>query len=200
MKLVSLLVFKWVENSSVLLSITADLSEFNFFTRNSIREHIIFHSRLIVGRTPVGSRQAVSMEEKLGRCYAYVHPSGLAAAVLTDNEYPMRVAFNLLSAALRDFFESYGMKGLEASADQELEWPRGMELLQEYKDPDSADKLSKVQRDLDEVKEVMLKNIDDLLLRGEQMESLMQKTNDLSSASYTFYRQAKKNNQCCTAI
>lgn len=200
MKLLSLIVFKWAERAPLLLSVATELAEFNFFTRGSIKEHIIFHSRLVVGRTNLGTRQAVTMEENLGKCFAFVHPCGLAGAVIADNEYPMRVAFNLLNSALREFFEAHGAAGLEADTDLDLAWPRGQELLKEYQDPDTADKLSKVQRDLDEVRDVMLKNIDDLLLRGEQMESLMQRTQDLSSASYNFYRQAKKNNQCCTAI
>jgi synaptobrevin family protein YKT6 len=39
--------------------------------------------------------------------------------------------------------------------------------------------------------------MDDILKRGEAIESLMQKSEDLSQVSYQFYRTAKKNNQCC---
>jgi len=39
--------------------------------------------------------------------------------------------------------------------------------------------------------------MDDILQRGENIESLMTKSADLSSTSVQFYRTAKKNNQCC---
>eukprot|EP00070_Physeter_catodon_P036395 XP_028343289.1 VAMP-like protein YKT61 [Physeter catodon] len=74
----------------------------------------------------------------------------------------------------------------------------GRELLQQYQNPVEADRILKVQRGLDEVKDVMLKNIDDLLQRGEKLDDLMKRSEDLSNTSYQFYRQAKKNNQCCS--
>lgn len=43
----------------------------------------------------------------------------------------------------------------------------------------------------------MLKNMDELLQRGEKLEDLMQKTSDLSKTSVEFYRSARSQNQCC---
>eukprot|EP00918_Siedleckia_nematoides_P067814 GHVU01147601.1.p2 GENE.GHVU01147601.1~~GHVU01147601.1.p2 ORF type:complete len:129 (-),score=20.35 GHVU01147601.1:830-1216(-) len=74
----------------------------------------------------------------------------------------------------------------------------GDEMLVKYQNPLEADKLLKVQSDLDEVKDVMLKNIDELLQRGEKLENLMERSEDLSQTSHQFYRTAKKNNQCCS--
>ena len=45
--------------------------------------------------------------------------------------------------------------------------------------------------------ELKVEVMDDILKRGQAMEILMQKTNDLNDGSKQFYRVAKKNNQCC---
>ncbi|MQL94770.1 hypothetical protein Taro_027413 [Colocasia esculenta] len=50
-------------------------------------------------------------------------------------------------------------------------------------DPAEADKLLKIQRDLDETKIILHKTIDSVLARGEKLDSLVEKSSDLSAAS-----------------
>ena len=64
-------------------------------------------------------------------------------------------------------------------------------------DPAQADKLTKIQRDLDETKVVLHKTIESMLERGEKLEALVDKSSDLSMASQMFYKQARKSNSCC---
>lgn len=46
----------------------------------------------------------------------------------------------------------------------------------------------------------MHKNIDHMLDRGEKIDVLVAKSNDLSSTSKVFYKQAKKSKRCCTVM
>eukprot|EP00922_Rhytidocystis_sp_ex-Travisia-forbesii_P054213 GHVS01080422.1.p2 GENE.GHVS01080422.1~~GHVS01080422.1.p2 ORF type:complete len:243 (+),score=53.00 GHVS01080422.1:108-836(+) len=184
----------------IQLSSSVNLQSFPFFHRSTIKEHIQFHSRLVASRTPTGARQRVEFERNLGFCHAYVHPSGLAATCLTSSSYPIRVAFGLITQSLRKFQELYCGRWESLTSDVPegtMFSKEGADLVQTYQNPVEADKLLKVQKDLEEVKDVMLKNIDDLLQRGEKLEDLMQKSEDLSTTSYQFFRQAKRNNQCC---
>lgn len=64
-------------------------------------------------------------------------------------------------------------------------------------DPVQADKLTKIQKDLDETKITLHQTIESVLQRGEKLENLVDKSSDLSMASQMFYKQARKNNQCC---
>ncbi|CAF1698565.1 unnamed protein product [Brassica oleracea var. botrytis] len=50
-------------------------------------------------------------------------------------------------------------------------------------DPAEADKLLKIQRELDETKIILHKTIDSVLARGEKLDSLVEKSSDLSMAS-----------------
>ena len=72
--------------------------------------------------------------------------------------------------------------------------------IQRYQDPMEADKILKIQRELDETKVVLHKTIDSVLARGEKLDNLVDKSTDLSLASQMFYKQAKKQNQCCTMM
>ncbi|KAG8095385.1 hypothetical protein GUJ93_ZPchr0012g21427 [Zizania palustris] len=44
------------------------------------------------------------------------------------------------------------------------------------------------------------KTIDSVLARGERLDSLVEKSSDLSAALQMFYKQAKKANSCCTIL
>ena len=70
--------------------------------------------------------------------------------------------------------------------------------LREWQNPLEADKLLKIEKELQEVQEVVHKNLQDLLKRGEAMDDLMTKSNDLNTASVIFYNKAKKGyTKCC---
>lgn len=49
----------------------------------------------------------------------------------------------------------------------------------------------------DETKIVLHQTIESVLKRGEKLDALVDKSNDLSLASQMFYKQAKKANSCC---
>ena len=64
--------------------------------------------------------------------------------------------------------------------------------LKKWQDPSEADKLMKIEKELLEVKEVIHKNLADLLKKGEELDKLMVKSKDLSAVSVDFYKKAKK--------
>ena len=57
----------------------------------------------------------------------------------------------------------------------------------------------KVEKELFEVKEIMHQNLNDILKRGENLDTLMARSKDLSTVSVDFYKKAKKQNtKCCS--
>jgi len=202
MKLLSLIIYRWQEDNSLELVTCEELTSFSFFHRGPLREHIKFHSRLIASRTPPGQRQSIDFDQNLGKCYSWSHPEAngptLTATVLVDGEYPMRVAFGLAAEAIRILRETVSKDTVEAAkADMAINSPEIQALFAKFQNPAEADKLTKIEKDLEEVKGVVMQSMDDLLKRGESLDQLMQKSKDLSSTSVQFYRTAKKNNQCC---
>lgn len=74
---------------------------------------------------------------------------------------------------------------------------QGITLFPGLQDPHQADKLAKIQADLDETKVVLHRTIESMLERGEKLDNLVDKSQDLSMASQMFYKQARKTNSCC---
>ena len=70
-------------------------------------------------------------------------------------------------------------------------------MLGEFQTPEAADKLSSVQAELDETKVIMHETIQNVLTRGEKLDTLVDNTTELSSQARAFYKQSKKANQCC---
>lgn len=69
--------------------------------------------------------------------------------------------------------------------------------LARFQDPAAADKITKIQRDLDDTTEILHKTIDNVLERGVKLDQLVERSDDLSRQSKMFYKQAKKTNSCC---
>jgi len=199
MKLLSLVLYRWNEESSVELQSCFELGNFSFFHKGPIKEHIKFHSRLCANRTPSRRRQAVEFDQNLGRCHTWVHPAGIAAAVLVDAEYPQRVACMLISESVRIFLEAAAGQWENVAQDKDFAITAIQELFAKFQNPVEADQLTKIENDLAEVKETVMQSMDELLKRGESLDVLMQKSKDLSSTSVRFHHMAKKNNQCCKA-
>ncbi|PPD75690.1 hypothetical protein GOBAR_DD27378 [Gossypium barbadense] len=195
MKITSLLVLKCNPEGSdpIILANATDVSHFGYFQRSSVREFIVFVARTVAKRTPPGQRQSVQHEEY--KVHAY-NRNGLVALGFMDDHYPVRSAFSLLNQVLDEYLKNFGESWRTVHADSAQSWP----YLEEALDPAEADKLLKIQRELDETKIILHKTIDSVLERGEKLDSLVEKSSDLSAASQMFYKQAKRTNQCCTLL
>lgn len=157
---------------------------------------LTFFSKTFTKRTEPGARQSITHESYVIHCY--VRSDGLSGAVITDDEYPARVAFVLLTQLLDEFASAVGdsWKTMETSVESSP-FPPLEEYLVKYQDPASADKVTKIQNDLDETTQILHKTIDSVLERGVKLDSLVEKSDDLSRQSKMFYKQAKKTNSCC---
>ncbi len=78
--------------------------------------------------------------------------------------------------------------------------PRLEPALAEYAEPAKVDKLMKLDKQLLETKEILVKTIDKVLERGEKLDELVEKSSGLSAQSKQFYKAAKKTNSCCSVM
>jgi synaptobrevin family protein YKT6 len=200
MKLYGIFICKWKGyQDPVILSSAQDLLSFQYFSRASVKEFMIFFSRTLAKRCQAGSRQQV--EEKEYVFYVQKKLDGLAAILICDSEYPSRVAFTFLSKTVTEYAEAH--KGqIEASIlkDECISAPELERILAKYQNPAEADKLLQIQKDLDDTKVILHQAIDGLLERGEKLDDLVAKSGDLGMASKSFYKTAKKNNSCCVLM
>jgi len=193
MKILSIAIFSCSNKTGKLLSYAQDLSSFGYFQRGSIKEFMLFFSKTLIEKTESGQRQSVQQEEYF--CHVHLQVKGLGGVVICDAEYPRRVAFTLLGKALDEFAVKYDKSTWSSLT--ELPFPQLEEYIKKYQDPVQADPIMRVQNDLDETKIILHKTIESVLDRGDKLDTLIERSDDLSKSSKIFYTTAKKQNQCC---
>ena len=104
---------------------------------------------------------------------------GVVTIAITDKSYPADVVRRLIA----DITKGYSHNGLR-------------DLLKKYQDP-NEDKVHKISCQLEDTKKVVYENIDKLFARGEKLEELVAKTEQLSQETKTFFRRARSTRNRC---
>jgi len=94
--------------------------------------------------------------------------------------------------------QSQGACGTADLPHEALFAAKHLELLVKFQDPGQADQLTQIMAELEQTKLVLHDTIEKALERGCKIETLINKSNDLSGSSKMFFKTAKKQNQCCT--
>ncbi|KAJ3208632.1 palmitoyltransferase [Entophlyctis luteolus] len=198
-KVFSLIVADASSGEGRILAAEHDLSSFNYFQRGSVQEFLAFFAKTAVERTQRGMRQKIE-EQQMYVGHVYVRGDGLAGVIVTDVEYPTRSAFTIVNKILDEFSQKFPRSQFASMspANTASVYPDLRAQLMQYQDPHAADPLLRVQRDLDETKIVLHKTMESLLNRGEVLEDLVNRSDQLSSQSKMFYKTAKSTNSCCT--
>lgn len=174
-----------------------ELSAYSRFTRNNYGEFMTLFSKTVAERTRPGQRQDV--EEQDYTFHAYGRSEGICGIIISDQQYPALVAHQLLSKVVDEFLTK-NPRSAWATGTPSIAMPELRDYLSKYQDPEQADSILKIQKELDETKIVLHKTIESVLQRGEKIDDLVAKSDGLSSQSKMFYQQAKKQNSCCVLM
>lgn len=118
--------------------------------------------------------------------------------VLSDADYPNRVAHSLLAKMLEDFSSKVPAHQFVVAQKQHISYATELNtFLVSYQNPKEADAMTKIQCELDETKIILHDTINGILERGEKLDTLVERSDDLSLQSKMFYKTARKTNQCC---
>lgn len=122
--------------------------------------------------------------------HSYARSEGVCGVLISDEEYPARTAHGCLSKILDEFLTQNPISSFDSlPAGSKLPFAPLREYITKYQDPQNADSILKIQAELDATKIEMRKAIDSVLERGENLEQLVTKSNDLNSSSKAFYKQ-----------
>ena len=120
--------------------------------------------------------------------------------MICDEEYPKRVAIDFLLKVHDNFKLFKAQNNLDLNKiedDTDVKFKYIETEIVDWQDPSKKDSIMKLQNELNDVQDIMRQNLNELLKREENLEKLMEQSNDLSAASVNFYIQAKKTNKCC---
>lgn len=182
-----------------ILSLAKELSSFSYFQRSSIGEMFTFFSRTFAANKQLAPGARTSVKHEAFLCHMYVSPFGVTAVAFADEEYPARVAFGYLSRLCEVFVEATGGQAVTSNEDNSVPsfQAQHTKLLVQFQDPQQADQLTRIMHELEQTKLVLHETIEAALERGQKIDDLIVKSNDLSGSSKMFYKTAKKQNACC---
>lgn len=181
----------------VVLDAAFNMREYSIFQRGSVKEFLTFALKTMARRLPPGSH-CVDYEGKL--CYVFMGSDGLGATCITDKEYPARVAISLLRDIVTEVKAEHAAVWGTVTKDGGLPIPRLEPNLNDYQEPAKVDKILKLDKSLTETKEILHKTIEAVLERGEKLDDLVDKSDELSKTSKLFYKTARKTNTCCVIM
>eukprot|EP01118_Nematostelium_gracile_P007497 TRINITY_DN2448_c0_g1_i1.p1 TRINITY_DN2448_c0_g1~~TRINITY_DN2448_c0_g1_i1.p1 ORF type:complete len:227 (+),score=56.28 TRINITY_DN2448_c0_g1_i1:69-749(+) len=148
-------------------------------------------SRRILEKVP--STRNSSMSYVFERhIFHYTVDDGLTYLCMADEEFGRRVPFSYLEDLKNRFKSTYGQRGKTALAfGMNEDFSRVMKhLMDYYSNNPSADKITKIKGEVDEVKNVMVHNIEKVLERGERIELLVDKTESMSQNAFQFKKSS----------
>ena len=199
MRILSIHVFSLYKDKPIILASAFQLDFVSIFQRSTLKNFINFHSRLVIERVQKDTHAQVQLEK--GICYAFSSDDKVGVTMICDEEYPKRVAIDFLLKVHDNFKVFQTQNNLDLNSiedDTDVNYDYIANEIEEWQDPSKKDNIMKLQSELNDVQDIMRQNLSELLKREENLENLMAKSQDLSSASVNFYKQAKKTNRCCT--
>eukprot|EP01089_Gocevia_fonbrunei_P021045 TRINITY_DN8001_c0_g1_i2.p1 TRINITY_DN8001_c0_g1~~TRINITY_DN8001_c0_g1_i2.p1 ORF type:complete len:207 (+),score=43.14 TRINITY_DN8001_c0_g1_i2:117-737(+) len=204
-KINSILIFSVLPNNPILLNQSHDFSNVSWFYRSKAEEVARFIGRGVVSKVSVPARGGLTSNEGGQTTNVYYQTlnvpvpkdssltsnATLACTVLTDGDYPQRVAISLVGKILSSFINTIPFDHW-ATQSTDIEIPAKFVpiMLQQYQNPQEADDIEKIKKDLNETKDVIMESLDLLLKRGEKLEDLIERSNDLSATSKTFLKES----------
>ena len=195
--LLNIMVCNDKDKKAYSLSRALDLSSFNWLMQGQAKQYIIFSARTASERVQNGSRVSVALEKIPYTIHTYKRVDGLCGIAITDQDYSHRVAHSVITTMLIDFEKQFGNVWKKETQDKQYNFKLIDKLLVEYQDP-NKDKLFALHNDLDEIKEITQNNLSDLLERGENLDKLIQQSDDIGQMAKQFQINTKQG--CCYAI
>ncbi|XP_030035945.2 vesicle-associated membrane protein 7 isoform X1 [Manduca sexta] len=131
--------------------------------------------------------------------FHYIAENKLVFFCITDDKFQRSRAFLFLNEIKRRFITAFGdtaQTAIPYAMNSEFVRVLATEM-KHYSDSRDLDTISRVHGELDELKNIMVKSIDSMAMRGEKLELLVKKTDDLATASCTAPQQLEHYSARC---
>ena len=128
-----------------------------------------------------------------GFLFHYIVHGGLVFLCMADEGFGRHVPFAFLNAVVGLWRSRYGGAGASALAyGMNDEFSAVLQQQMDYHSSRSAaDQINRVQGEIEEVRHVMVENIERVLERGEKIELLVDKTESLNHQAFRFHKSSR---------
>ncbi len=148
-------------------------------------------TRVLLGKIPdVDGKMSYVYDQHV---FHYIVENHIIYMCMCDDQNKRRIPFGFLDDIKQRFIAAYGDKAQTAIAfAMSDDFGRTMQKQMEFYNSASADSFAQVNSKLDDVKNVMVQNIETVLERGEKLELLVDKTDKLQQQAFKFERSSKQ--------
>ncbi|XP_001631076.2 vesicle-associated membrane protein 7 [Nematostella vectensis] len=126
--------------------------------------------------------------------FHYISEDRIIYLCITDDAFERSQAFLYLTEIKRRFQAAYhgrAQTALPFAMNSEFSRVLSAEMKHYSDSREEGSSIAKVQVELDEIRGIMVKNIDSIASRGERLELLIDKAEDLNSSSLTFKKTSR---------
>ena len=127
--------------------------------------------------------------------FHYIVEDGITYLCMADEEFRRRIPFAFLDEVKAKFLDMYGLERAKTAIAFAMngEFSRVLQRnMDYYNENPNADNINRVRSQIDDVRGVMVENIEKVLQRGEKIELLVDKTDRMQQAAFKFEKSAKK--------
>ena len=150
------------------------------------------HAKKIVMQLNQNSPTKMVIESNQN-AFSYIHSDGVCFLCLTDRAYPKRLAFKYLEDLQTEFLKKF--RHQVETADRPYAFIKFDTFIQKtkrmYVDTHASQNLTKLNDDLTDLTKIMTQNIQDVLGRGERIDTVLSKSSKLRDASGKYAKDAK---------
>eukprot|EP00002_Diphylleia_rotans_P040488 TRINITY_DN9601_c0_g1_i1.p1 TRINITY_DN9601_c0_g1~~TRINITY_DN9601_c0_g1_i1.p1 ORF type:complete len:218 (-),score=51.83 TRINITY_DN9601_c0_g1_i1:141-794(-) len=125
--------------------------------------------------------------------FHYIMQSDFVFMCLADEEFGRRVPFAFLETIQKRFFDALQAGSMSTSPIFRKEFEKIIQEQMHYYSYDpNADAINQVRTEVATVRNVMVQNIEKIIERGEKLDLLVEKTDNLNQQSVIFKKQSGK--------
>jgi len=147
--------------------------------------------QMILNKIPPNNSKLTYVWEQY--LFHYVSEGGLTYMVMADDSVGRRMPFAFLAELQRQFSESYSPEAiLDVPAYGLNEFSSRIDgLMNQFSTSPPNDVLTQTREEINHVRDIMVQNVEQILSRGERIELLVDKTDNLNNQAWAFRRGAR---------
>eukprot|EP01098_Paradermamoeba_levis_P010252 TRINITY_DN430_c0_g1_i4.p1 TRINITY_DN430_c0_g1~~TRINITY_DN430_c0_g1_i4.p1 ORF type:complete len:244 (+),score=82.65 TRINITY_DN430_c0_g1_i4:93-734(+) len=146
------------------------------------------NAKKIVNSVDLNSNQVTAFSSRDGNVFNVVISGGVGFICVSTSSFPRRLCFSFLESVRDEYNYKYKLQpSLKTEFVSFLEGEQRF-----FSENREADKIRGLREQVEEVKAVMLDNIDKVIKRGEALEDIDRKAEELNVRAEVFTKKSKK--------
>lgn len=166
------------------------LSSFNFLARRLIKEIISFCSKEAYKRIDNQNITKIGLDDKNKELLKKYNFENVLCNIKKHN---LKRSYCIITV---DNYDTYLIDNMFT----DLEDNNIFDVVTKYEELINKKSLLSVQRSIDDTKKIMIVSISQLLERGEKLDDLIDKTDEISFTTKQFKKNSSKLNSCCLIL